>query len=96
VRTPGAQRTINETLAMAFRSDAGQAALVYLKAITINAVCGPEISDAGLRHREGMRHLVAIIDQRIEAFHRDQQRSTATSGPATEPRPRRTRRLRAS
>jgi len=81
VRSAAAHRKINEALAMLFRSPGGVEVLAYLRSITVNFVAGPEISDAGLRHREGMRHLVAIIEQRIEAHHREQHRSTARPDP---------------
>ena len=81
VRSAAAHRKINEALAMLFRSPGGVEVLAYLRSITVNYVAGPEISDAGLRHREGMRHLVAIIEQRIEAHHRDQHRSTSRPNP---------------
>jgi len=38
----------------------------YLKSITINAVAGPEQSDSALRHLEGSRFLVGLIDTRIK------------------------------
>jgi hypothetical protein len=70
---------VNENLATTFGTPAGRETLAWLRSITINAVCGPEVTDAQLRHREGMRFLVGIIEQRIEAHHREQHRSTAPS-----------------
>jgi len=38
----------------------------YLKSITTDAVSGPNISDAELRHLEGQRYLVALLVKRIQ------------------------------
>jgi len=45
----------------------------YLKSITINAVSGGEISDAALRHLEGMRFLCGVISARIDAGNQQKQ-----------------------
>ena len=37
----------------------------YLKSITIEAVAGSEVSDATLRHLEGQRYMVGLIQRRI-------------------------------
>jgi hypothetical protein len=39
--------------------------LQYLKAITIDSVAGPEISDHALRHLEGQRYIVGLIQRRV-------------------------------
>ena len=49
-----------------FKGKGAQEFLRYLRSITIEAVGGPQITDAELRHREGMRYLVGIIEQRID------------------------------
>ena len=36
----------------------------YLKSITVDAVAGPNISDAELRHLEGQRYIIALIVKR--------------------------------
>lgn len=64
-RTPADEREINVTMAAVFAGEAGRKALAYLRSITIEAVAGPAVSDAELRHREGMRALVGIIETRI-------------------------------
>jgi hypothetical protein len=76
VRKPDDQRRLNELAAALWESPAGREYMQYLRSITVNAVCGPEISDAGLRHREGARALVALMNQQVEAHHREQQRNT--------------------
>lgn len=57
---------INEWFAHTFRGAASEHVMDYLKSITINAVAGPEQSDSALRHLEGSRFLVGIIDTRIK------------------------------
>lgn len=64
-RLPGDEARLNELAAATFKSRGGQEFLRYLRSITIEAVAGPQISDTELRHREGMRYLVGIIEQRI-------------------------------
>jgi hypothetical protein len=66
-RTIKSEERLNEIMAATFRSAAGAAALAYLKSISTNTVAGPEISDAGLRHLEGMRYLCGVISARIDA-----------------------------
>lgn len=56
---------LNQTIAALFRSRSGKRVLDYLRSITIEFVAGPNISDTELRHREGMRYLVGIIEERI-------------------------------
>jgi len=54
-------KRINEAYAETFKSPAGRKVLEHLKSITINAVAGPEQSDAALRHLEGSRFIVGLI-----------------------------------
>ena len=59
---------INHAFAAVFRPDQPNAVLVmdYLKSITLLDVLGPGAPDAQLRHKEGQRDLVRIIQNRIE------------------------------
>jgi hypothetical protein len=52
----------------------GKEFLRYLRSITIELVAGPEITDAHLRHREGMRSLVAIMETRVARGHKRRAR----------------------
>ena len=79
------QKRLNELAAALWESPSGREYMQYLRSITVNAVCGPEISDAGLRHREGARALVALMNQQVEAHHRDQQRKPRKSDPIRDP-----------
>ncbi|MEO2175463.1 MAG: hypothetical protein ABGY96_15335 [bacterium] len=65
-RSLEAEKKINKLLAGIFSGDNGQAALDYLRSITLNNVSGPGIEDHVLRHLEGQRFLVGIIIQRID------------------------------
>ncbi len=48
-------------------TDAGKRIMDYLRSITLNQVGGPEITNDKLRHLEGQRFLVGLIDARINA-----------------------------
>ena len=65
-RTHTQEASLNDLAVATFGRGAGKEFLNYLKVIT-NAASGPEASDAALRHYAGQRHLIAIIDARIEA-----------------------------
>lgn len=58
---------IDSFAAATFSTASGREFLKYLRSITIEMVGGPEITDAQLRHREGARYLVGIIETRIRA-----------------------------
>lgn len=64
-RTAEQDAELDAMMAAAFGGEAGRNALAYLRSITIEVVCGPEIADAKLRHLEGMRALVGIIETRV-------------------------------
>ena len=49
-----------------FSTPSGQQVLKYLKSITIETVNGPNVTDMELRHLEGQRYLVGLIDRRIQ------------------------------
>jgi len=49
-----------------FRSPSGEQVLKYLRSITIEAVTGPAASDAELRHLEGQRYIVGLIERRMK------------------------------
>jgi hypothetical protein len=64
-REPREEQDLNDLMLGVFGSRGGKQALQYLRSITIEMVGGPEITDAQLRHREGMRYLVGIIEARM-------------------------------
>tara|TARA_R100000329_G_scaffold46034_1_gene43162 strand:+ start:592 stop:834 length:243 start_codon:yes stop_codon:yes gene_type:complete len=61
---------ISKNLLGLFNTPNGTEVLKYLKSVTIEAVSGPNISDAELRHLEGQRYLVALIVKRINHAQR--------------------------
>jgi hypothetical protein len=67
VYTPEAEDEINHLVAVTFGTDAGRRVLEYLRNITFNRIHGPEVSDSTLRHAEGSRFIVAILESRIAA-----------------------------
>jgi len=69
-RTPEVEDRINEKMRMVLDSEQGREVMAYLRSITTNHVLGPDVTDAHLRHMEGMRHLVALIERRIAAAKR--------------------------
>lgn len=53
-----------------FSTDAGASVLKYLRSITIESVNGAGVSDAELRHMEGQRYIVGLIESRIRHGHK--------------------------
>jgi hypothetical protein len=68
--SPARNRELDDLAVATFGRGAGREFLSYLRSITIEAVGGPEITNDQLRHREGARYLVGIIEQRIAAGHK--------------------------
>jgi hypothetical protein len=64
VRSPEVESELNRDIAAAFATPPGRKLMDYLRSITLNRVLGPEATDAHLRHHEGMRTLVAILEVR--------------------------------
>jgi hypothetical protein len=85
-RLPEIERKLNMLFLATFTTPAGAECLKHLRKITIEAVCGPDVPDATLRHLEGRRFLVGIIEQRIRAAHN--QNRTPTNEPPQSPRSR--------
>jgi undecaprenyl pyrophosphate synthase len=66
-RSPDVERRLNDLFAEhAAGSAAFREILTYLRSITIEAVTGPGVSNDELRHREGQRFVVGLIEQRIQ------------------------------
>jgi hypothetical protein len=73
VRPVDADRQISQNIAEVFSSPAGKEVLRYLRSITIEMVSGPNITTEELRHLEGQRYLVGLIERRIDHAHRSKQ-----------------------
>lgn len=72
----GIQRTteedvqISQNIAHIFESPTGKECLRYLRSITIEMVNGPSVTTEELRHLEGQRYIVGLLEQRIRHAHR--------------------------
>lgn len=72
----GIQRSTDDDLkislnvAQIFNSPTGKEVLKYLRTITIEMVNGPNVSTEELRHIEGQRYIVGLVEQRIAHAHR--------------------------
>lgn len=64
---------ISKNIAELFSSETGKEVLKYFRSITIEMVSGANISTEELRHLEGQRYLVALIEQRIAHAHRSKE-----------------------
>ncbi len=66
-------RQISQNIAEVFLSPVGKEVLRYLRSMTIEMVSGPNISTEELRHLEGQRYLVGLLERRIAHAHRSKQ-----------------------
>ena len=64
-RKPEQEEALNSVAKAIFVTDAGKQFLNYLKSITIETVAGSDISDPALRHLEGQRYIVGLIQRRV-------------------------------
>ena len=66
VRNEAEDNKVSLDIAALFKTPHGQSVLKYLRSITIESVTGAGVSDAELRHLEGQRYLVGLIERRIK------------------------------
>ena len=64
-RSQEKDREISQNIAVLLGSETGQAVLKYLRSITIEMVHGPNVTTEELRHMEGQRYLVGLLESRI-------------------------------
>ena len=64
---------ISQNVAQIFSNPTGQEVLKYLRSVTVEMVNGPNVSTEELRHIEGQRYLVGLIEQRIAHANRSKQ-----------------------
>lgn len=69
-RTKAEEDKISLNIASVFSEPTGKEILKYLRSITIEMVGGPEITDAALRHLEGQRHIVGLIERHTQRGHK--------------------------
>ena len=59
------EENLNTLFYKMFTTSGGSEILKYLKSLTLEAVAGPEISNEQLRHLEGQRYIVGLLQRRI-------------------------------
>ena len=64
---------ISQNVAQIFSTPTGLEVLKYLRSVTVEMVNGPNVSTEELRHIEGQRYLVGLIEQRIAHANRSKQ-----------------------
>lgn len=64
---------ISQNFAQIFGTPTGKEVLRYLRSITIEMVNGPNVTTEELRHQEGQRFIVGLIEQRIAHGHRSKK-----------------------
>lgn len=64
---------ISLDIASLFSTDAGQSVMKYLRSITIEQVNGAGVSDSELRHMEGQRYIVGLIESRMRQGHKSKR-----------------------
>lgn len=64
-RNQAEDERISINIARLFSDPLGKEVLKYFRSITIEAVNGAAVTDAELRHLEGQRYFVGLIERRI-------------------------------
>lgn len=72
-RSQAEDKQISMDIAEVLSTPVGKEVLRYLRSITIEMVSGPNISTEELRHIEGQRYLVGLLERRIAHAHRSKQ-----------------------
>jgi hypothetical protein len=67
-------KQISQNVAQVFESPTGKEVMRYLRSITIEMVNGPNVTTEELRHIEGQRYIVGLIEQRIAHSHRSKNK----------------------
>jgi hypothetical protein len=66
-------KQISQNVAEVFSAPTGKEVLRYLRSITIEMVNGPNVTTEELRHIEGQRYIVGLLEQRIAHAHRSKK-----------------------
>ena len=64
------EQNISLNFVSLFSSPAGKEVLKYLRSVTIEAVHGSAVTNDTLRHAEGSRYIVGLIERRIQHGHK--------------------------
>jgi len=75
-RPQNKDREISQNIATLLGSDTGQAVLKYLRSITIEMVHGPNVTTEELRHMEGQRYIVGLLESRMNHAHKVKNNGT--------------------
>jgi hypothetical protein len=73
-RASGKDADVSHNIAEIFKTPTGKEVLRYLRSITIEMVNGPNVTTEELRHLEGQRYIVGLIEQRIAHSHRSKNK----------------------
>lgn len=68
-RSEEQEHMISANVASLFETPNGKEVLKYLRSISIDMVSGANITNDALRHLEGQRYIVGIIERRIVQHH---------------------------
>lgn len=69
-RSKAEEDKISLNIASVFSEPTGKEILKYLRSVTIEMVSGPNISTDELRHLEGQRYLVGLVERHMQRGHR--------------------------
>ena len=67
-------KQISHNVAKVFESPTHKEVIRYLRSVTIEMVNGPNVTTEELRHIEGQRYIVGLIEQRIAHSHRSKNK----------------------
>jgi len=67
-------KQISHNVSKVFESPTGKEVIRYLRSVTIEMVNGPNVTTEELRHIEGQRYIVGLIEQRIAHSHRSKNK----------------------
>lgn len=73
-RNEAQEQKISFNVSEIFKTPTGAEVLKYLRSITIEMVNGPNVSTEELRHIEGQRYIVGLLEQRIQHAHRSKNK----------------------
>lgn len=77
MRSAKRERELDEIAARIFTQADGRVLLEWLRSITINVTHGPAVSNDELRHFEGQRYLVGLIERRRDNGGREPEQGSA-------------------
>jgi hypothetical protein len=69
-RSKSEEDRISLNISSVFSEPTGKEILKYLRSVTIEMVSGPNISTDELRHLEGQRYLVGLIERHVQRGHK--------------------------